>query len=56
MFEVSVIKSSNINPKTFAQYDHQITDNLCVKEVLNLPGDDFVTEKTKDKELLKIKD
>ena len=27
MFEVSMINSSNINPKTFAQYDHQITVN-----------------------------
>ena len=26
-FEVSMINSSNIKPKTFAQYDHQITDN-----------------------------
>ena len=26
-FEVSVINSSNINPKTFAQYGQQITDN-----------------------------
>ena len=26
-FEVSMIYSSNINPKTFAQYDHEITDN-----------------------------
>ena len=26
-FEVSMIKSSNVNPQAFAQYDHQITDN-----------------------------
>ena len=30
-FEVSMINSSNINPKTFAQYDHQITDNQFTK-------------------------
>ena len=37
-FKVSIINSSNINPMTFAQYDHQITDNQCTKEELNLPG------------------
>ena len=37
-FEVSMINSSNINPKAFAQYDHQITDNQITKEQLNLPS------------------
>ena len=55
-FEVSMINSSNINPKTFAQYDHQITDNQCTKEGLKLPGCDLVTEKIKDKELFKLKE
>ena len=36
-FEVTMINSNNINPKTFAQYDHQITDNQCTKVELNLP-------------------
>ena len=48
-FEVSMINSSNINPKNFAQYDHQITDNQCIKEELSLPGYDLVAEQTKDK-------
>ena len=56
MFKVSMINSSNINPKTFAQHDHQITDNQCTKEELNLPGYDLVSEQTKDKELLKFKE
>ena len=33
-FEVSMINSSNINPKAFAQYDHQIIDNQCTREEL----------------------
>ena len=45
-----MINSSNINPKAFAQYDHQETDNQDTKEELNLPGFDLVTEQTKDKE------
>ena len=53
-FEVSMINSSNINPKAFAQYDHQITDIQCTKEEFNLPGYDLVIEQTKDKELLKL--
>ena len=48
-FEVSMINSSNINPKAFAQYDHQITDNQCTKEELNLLGYDLVTEQTRIK-------
>ena len=52
-FEVSMINSSHINPKAFAQYDHQITDNQCTKEEFNLPGYELVTEQTKGKELLK---
>ena len=44
MFEVSMINSSNIDPKTFAQCHHQITDNQFTKEELNLPGYDLVTE------------
>ena len=36
MFEVSMINSSNINPKIFAQYDQQITDNQYTKEEFNL--------------------
>ena len=55
-FEVSMINSSNINLKAFTQYDHQITDNQCTKEELNLPGHDLVTEQTNNKELLKIKE
>ena len=58
-FEVSMINSSNINLKTFAQYDHQITDNLHTKEELNLPCYDVVaeqTEQTKDKEILQLKE
>ena len=49
-----MINSSNINPKTFVQYDHQTTDNHCTKEELNLSGYGWETEKIKDKELLKI--
>ena len=49
-----MINSSKINPKTFAQYEHQITDNQYTKEELNLPGHDLVTEQIKDKELLKL--
>ena len=37
-FKISMINSNNMNPKTFAQYDHQITDNQCTKEECNLPG------------------
>ena len=52
-FEVRMINSSNINPKTFPHYDHQITDNQCTKEELNLSGYDLIAEKkTKNKELL----
>ena len=51
-----MINSSNINPKAFAQYDHQIADNQFTKEELNLPGYDLATEQTKDKELLKLKE
>ena len=56
MFEVSMINNSNMNPKTFVHYDHQITDNQCIKEELNLPGYVLLTEQTKDKELLKLKE
>ena len=38
IFKVSMINSCNINPKTFTQYDHQMTDSQCTKEDLNLPG------------------
>ena len=31
-FEVSMNYSSNINPKTFAQSVHHITDNQCTKD------------------------
>ena len=51
-----MINGSNINPKTLAQYDHQITDNQCTKEELNLPDYDLVTEQIEDEELLKIKE
>ena len=54
-FEVSMINSSNIYRKTFAQYDHQITDNQCTKEDLNLPGYDLVAEQRKYKEQLQPK-
>ena len=53
-FEVSVVNSSNINSKTSAQYDHEITDSQCTKE--ELIGYDLVAEQTKDKELLKLKE
>ena len=36
--------------------DDQITDNQCTKEELNLSGYDLVTEQTKDKVLLKLKE
>ena len=49
-------KSNNINPKTFAQYGHHITDNQCTKEELNLPDYDLVAEQTEGKELLKLKE
>ena len=45
-FDVSISYGSNINPKTFAQYDNQIMDNQCTKEELNLPAYDLVTEQT----------
>ena len=51
-----MINSSNSNPKTFSQYGHQITDSQCTIEELNLPGYDLVTEWTKDKESLKLKE
>ena len=35
-----MINNSNINPKIFAQYDDQITNNQYTKEELNLPGFD----------------
>ena len=53
-FEVIMINSSNIYPKTFAQYNHQITDNQCTKEELTLPG--YLLAETKDKELLQLKE
>ena len=43
-FQVSMINSSNINSKTFVQYDHQVTDIQCTKEEFNLPGYELVTE------------
>ena len=51
-----MINGNNINPKTSDQYDHQITDNQCTEEELNLPGYDLVAEQTKVKELLKLKE
>ena len=51
-FEVSMINSSNINPKAFAQYDHQIPDNQCTEEELNQSGYDLVTEKQRIKNYL----
>ena len=48
-FEVSMINSSNINPKSFAQYDHQITDNQYTKEEFNLPCYDLVINKQRIK-------
>ena len=41
-----MINSSDITYKTFAQYDHQITDNQCTKEELNIHGYDLVTEQS----------
>ena len=54
-FEFSMIKSSNISPKTSTQYGHQITNNQCTKEEFNLHSYGLVAEQTKDKELLKLK-
>ena len=52
-----MIINNNINPKTFAQYDHQITGNQSDKEELNLTGYNLEAgKKTKDKELLKLKE
>ena len=51
-----MINSSNINPKAFAQYDHQITDNQCNKEELNPSCYDLATEQAKGKEPLQIKE
>ena len=51
-----MINSSNIIHKTFAQIDHQITDNQSTKEELNLPGNDLIAEQTNDKELLQLKE
>ena len=39
-----MINRSNINPKTFGQYDHQITESQCTEEELNLPGCDKQNE------------
>ena len=50
-----MINASNINPKVFAQYDHQITDNECTTEELNLPGYDLVTEANKGQRTIKNK-
>ena len=55
-FEVSMINSGNINPQPIVQYGHQIKGNQYTKDELRLPGYDMVTEQTKDKELLKIKE
>ena len=49
--QVSMINGSNTN-----QYYHQITDNQCTKEELNLSGYDLAAEQTKEKELLKLKE
>ena len=49
-----MINSRNINPNTVAQYDHQIRDNQCTKEELNLSGCKLIAEETMDKELLKL--
>ena len=55
-FEVSLIKSSNILPRTLAQYDHLITYSQCIKEEVDLTGYDLVAEKTQNKELLQLKE
>ena len=55
-FEATMINNSNIYPKVFVQYDHQIKDKQCTKGEVNLPGYDLITEQTKDKELLKLKE
>ena len=39
-FEVNLINSSDINPKRFAQYDHQCEDKQCNKEELEILGFD----------------
>ena len=54
-FEVSMVNSSNINPKIFVQYNHQITESQCTNEELHLPDYDLVAEQMYDKELLKLK-
>ena len=55
-FEVNLINNSDINPKRFAQYDHQYEDKQCNKEELDIPGFDLVMEQSKDKELVQLKD
>ena len=55
-FEVSMINSSNIYPKTFAQYDHPLKENQWTKEELTLPGYNLVAEQTMDKELFQLKE
>ena len=54
-FEVNVTNSSDINPKRFAQYDHQYEDKQFNKEKLEIPGFDLVIEQSKDKEQRKVK-
>ena len=45
-YEISMINSSNINHKTLLNMTHQMTDNQCTKEELNLPRYDLVTEQS----------
>ena len=44
MFDISMTNNINISSKIFYQHNHQITDNQCTKEELNLLGYDLVAE------------
>ena len=50
-----MLAANNINPKTFAQYDHQITDNQYSKEKLSLHSYDLVAVQNKEQKTVKTK-
>ena len=56
ILEVNLINSGDINPKRFAQYDHQYENKQCNKEELEIPGFDLVIEQSKDKEYVQLKE
>ena len=55
-FEVNFVDSSRIDPKKYAKYDYQYEDKQCNKEELEVPGFDLTVEKSKDKELVQLKE